>query len=73
MDFRTFAAECWFGPLDVSSARFAAKDLAIGETPIAEAPNDAFQTASSTANERHLAINWLVQGGEIYSETDTST
>jgi hypothetical protein len=32
-----------------------------------------FQKALSIANERHLAINWLVDGGEIYSETDTST
>ena len=73
MNFRTFARECWFGPLDVSSARFCDDDLAIGEMPIGKASEEDFRKALSTANERHLAINWLVEGGEIYSETDTST
>jgi hypothetical protein len=41
--------------------------------PISEAPPDVFGRAQSAAMERHLAINWLAHGGEIYSETDTST
>jgi len=73
MDFRSFARESWFGPLDVSPARFCEDDLAIGELPIARAPEAAFRTTLSIANERHLAINWLVDGGEVYSATDTST
>ena len=73
MNFHTFARECWFGPLDISTARFCNDDLAIGETPIGNAPEEEFRKALSTANERHLAINWLVDGGEIYSETDAST
>jgi hypothetical protein len=31
------------------------------------------QKALSSACERHLAINWLTGGGDVYSETDTST
>jgi hypothetical protein len=73
LNFRTFARECWFGPLDVSWARFSADDLALGDVPIGKAPPEEFQKALSSANERHLAINWLADGGEIYSETDTST
>jgi len=58
---------------DISTARFCNDDLAIGDTPIGNAPEEEFRKALSTANERHLAINWLVDGGEIYSETDAST
>ena len=73
LDFETFARESWFGPLDVSVVRFCENDLAIGELPILQASDGAVRTALSTANERHLAINWLVEGGDIYSKTHTST
>jgi hypothetical protein len=73
LDFRKFARECWFGPLDLSSARFCEDDLAIGEVPIRKARLEAFQKTLSIANERHLAVNWLAHGGELYSNTDTST
>ncbi len=73
MDFRTFAQTSWFGPLDVSSARACENDLALGDVAISQAPEPEFQKALSTANERHRAINWLVDGGEVYSQTDTST
>ena len=73
MDFRAFAGNCWFGPLDISSARFCDEDLAIGDEPIARASEEEFRKALSTANERHLASNWPADGGEVYSETDTST
>jgi hypothetical protein len=73
MDFRTFARECWFGPLDISAVRFCDNDLALGEVAIGQAEPQEFQKALSSAKERHLAINWLVDGGELYSETDTST
>lgn len=72
MNFRTFARECWFGPLDVSTARFEEDDLAIGDAPVSKVSGEEFHRALSSANERHLAINWLAGGG-IYSETDTST
>jgi len=73
MNFHAFARECWFGPLDISSARLSDEDLAIGDMPIGKVPEQEFQKALSAANERHLAINWLANGGDVYLETDTST
>jgi hypothetical protein len=73
INFQKFAADCWFGPLDVSTARFCDDDLAVGDVPISRASEDDFERTLSAASERHLAINWLVEGGELYSETDTST
>ncbi len=52
---------------------FVDDDLALGEVAISQAPEPEFQKALSTANERHLASNWLVDGGQVYSETGTST
>lgn len=72
MDFLTFSKNCWFGHFDISPFRLIDNDLAIGDSPIIDAPEDLVQLASSCAIERHQAVNWLTQGG-IYSETDTST
>src|SRR5207253_2694376 len=73
MDFRAFARSCWFGELDLTPFRLIDNDLALGEHAINDAPEDAFRSAKSAAIERHLAINWLTGGGDVYSETDTST
>ena len=73
LDFAKFAREAWFGPLDISLARLEDGDLAIQDDTISHATDEAFATVSSTLSERHKAINWLVNGGDIYSETDTST
>jgi hypothetical protein len=72
MDFREFAENCWFGPLDIRPFRLVDGDLALGEFAVADAPEDLFSLASSVAQERHQAVNWLCWGG-VYSETDTST
>jgi hypothetical protein len=72
MDFGTFARDCWFGPLDISPFRLIDNDLALGDSAIHSAPRDVFQPALSAALERHIAINWLKDGG-VYSETDVST
>ncbi len=72
MDFRAFARDCWFGPLDVSAFRLVEDDLALGEYAISGAPEDLFRSALSAAMERHKAVNWLVGGG-VYSQKDTST
>jgi hypothetical protein len=72
MDFRAFARDCWFGPLDLTPFRLKDGDLALGDYAIAEAPEDVFEPAYSATMERHLAINWLTTGG-VYSRTDTST
>jgi hypothetical protein len=61
------------GLLDIVGVRLIDDDLALGETPIHSAPRDRFQTALSTALERHLAANWLRGDSARYSDTDTST
>lgn len=74
MDFVAFSKKCWIGSFDVSTFRLVASDLAIGADAISHADENAVCTAQSIAMERHLAINWLLEGdGHKYSETDTST
>ncbi len=73
MDFVAFAGNCWFGSFDITRFRVIDQDLAIGDCSICRAPQEAIQTAQSTAMERHLAINWLMGDSDVYSETDTST
>lgn len=72
IDFEKFAREAWFGPLDIRGLKLVGGDLALAGMPIAQAPRDVVNSAQSSAMERHLAINWLHEGG-VYSETDTST
>lgn len=72
MDFRVFAKDCWFGPMDISPFRLIDGDLALGEHAIHGAPEELFGRTMSAARERHQAINWL-HWGDVYSETDTST
>lgn len=73
MDFADFARTAWFGPFDIEGVALADGDLSIGGAPIAKAPGDALQIASSIALERHRAFNWLIGYDEVYSEVDTST
>lgn len=72
-DFVAMSRQCWFGTFDISKFRIINGDLAIGDAPISEAPEEAVQTVSSLAMERHLAINWIAGYSEVYSETDIST
>ncbi len=72
MDFRAFARDCWFGPLDITPFRLIGDDLALDEYAISDAPEDVFQSALSSAMERHKAVNWLMSGG-TYSQADIST
>ncbi len=73
MDFVKFSRDCWFGSFDISQFNIIRGDLALGGIRIDKADTDALGRASSTAMERHQAINWLHGGSEVYSETDTST
>ncbi len=73
MDFVEFCNNCWFGSFDVTKFQIVEGDLALGGVPIAKAPLEVVDTARSTAQERHLAINWLRGHSQVYSETDTST
>ena len=73
MDFKEFARKCWFGSFDVRLFALVDNDLALHGKRIDRADPDAFQSACSIAAERHLAINWLCWGPDVYSEADVST
>lgn len=73
MDFAEFARTAWFGPVDITGVRLIDNDIAIGDHPIAAAPQERVRAAESAAVERHLAINWLTGNSVVYSETDVST
>jgi hypothetical protein len=66
------AKNAWF-PLNLADVPLVDGDLALGETGIANAPEELFGLASSIAQERHQAINWLAGDCDVYSETDTPT
>lgn len=72
MNFRETARNFWAGPLDMRRFRLIENDLAIEDYPLGRAPEELVRRTQSSAQERHLAINWLLLGG-TYSETDTST
>lgn len=73
IDFASVAKTAWFGPLDVSNLPMIDNDLAINGKAIAQADERSVGITTSAAMERHLAINWLCGGSEIYSRTDVST
>lgn len=73
MDFEEFAAKCWFGPLSIDGVKLVEGDLSLFEKRIDEATEDELSLASSIAVERHMAINWLCYGPQLYSEADVST
>ena len=73
MDFAGFARTCWFGPLDLSGVPLVDGDLAIGGLRIDQADPDLLSAAHSAAQERHLAINWLLHGPETYSDASVAT
>jgi hypothetical protein len=73
MDFAEYARTCWFGPLDVSGIPLVERDLAIQGERLDRAPQEAFASAHSAAQERHQAANWLWEGPERYSEASVAT
>ncbi len=73
MDFAKFSESCWIGTFDISKFRLIDNDLAIGDVSIHNAATEECSRVNSLAMERHLAINWITGGSDIYSETDTST
>lgn len=72
VDFVKLSKGCWFGTFSLDDFEIAEDDLAIQGQPIHRADPEAVRRTSSAAMERHLAINWINEGG-VYSETDTST
>lgn len=73
MDFAEFARTCWFGPLDISDLPLVEGDLSLRGERIDRVPPEVFSTAHSTAQERHLAANWLWEGPERYSAASVAT
>lgn len=74
IDFEQVASQGgWFEKLDLSSFELVDQDLALSGVPLIEASEDDVSSAGSAAVERHLAINWLGDAREVYSETDVST
>ena len=69
----SFAATCWFGPLEISPFDLIDDELAIGGKRLDEADPDLFGLCQSIAVERHRAANWLCWGPTVYSNADAST
>jgi hypothetical protein len=73
LDFKQFAKEAWFGPLDISGLRFIDNDLALGVTEISQAAGEEFRKCLRITKERHQSANWLIGYDEIYSKVATNT
>jgi hypothetical protein len=73
MNFKQFAKEAWFGPLDISGLRFIDNDLALGETEISQTADEEFRKCLRITSERHQTANWLIGYDEIYSKVATNT
>ena len=73
MDFRAFAAKCWFGSFDVSAFDLIDDELALQGQRLDEADEGVFGLCQSIVMERHLAATWLCWGPAVYSDTDVST
>jgi hypothetical protein len=71
--FAEFDRTWWFSPEEVAALPLVGGDLAVEGARLDRATQDAFSKASSTALERHMASNWLLDGPERYSETSADT
>ena len=61
------------GPLDLSWAVLDDGDLSLRGTPIAKADGDVVGRATSIAQERHRASNWLCGQARLFSNISTDT
>jgi hypothetical protein len=73
LDFADFARTCWFGPLDITGLPLVDGDLALQGERLDRAADEVFSAAHSAAQERHQAVNWLLEGPEQYSEASVAT
>lgn len=72
MNLPEFVQKATFGPLCTDGVPLVDGDLALGGQPLNEVDDELLGVASSIANERHRAANWLMWGGS-WCETDTAT
>lgn len=73
MDFARFCETAWFGPLSLDGVKLVEGDLSVNGQAIARGEQSAVARAMSIAQERHQAINWIVDARLPLSEADTST
>ncbi len=73
MDLVDYAPRAWCGPMDLSLARLAGRDLEVEGVPLNEATEEAWKTTAGIMQERRMAIHWLLGHASVYSENDTST
>lgn len=73
LDFVDYAPRAWCGPMDLSLARLAGRDLEVRGVPLSEASEAAWKTTAGIMEERRMAIHWLLGHASVYSENDTST
>lgn len=73
MDFLAHSRCVEWADFNLQGVRLIDGDLAIGELPIISATSSDVALASSIAQERHQAANWLIGWEPVYSNVDTST
>lgn len=73
VDFVDMSKDCWIGSFDIGKFRIRDNDVLVGNATLEEADYETFASCHRTADERHLAINWLMGDSKVYSDTDTST
>lgn len=73
INFRAFAQEAWFGPLDITGLSLIDDDLAFGNQPIGSISGHDFSMQQRLTEERRRAVEWLVGNDTIYSGVDLST
>lgn len=73
INFTEFARTAWFGPLDITGLPLVEHDLALAKERIDRADPEELEKANSAAQERHLAINWLWEGPQQFSQVRTDT
>ncbi|HSI10916.1 MAG TPA: DUF4272 domain-containing protein [Chthoniobacter sp.] len=73
IDFVKFAKDCRFGPLDISGLPIIGGDLGVRGVRIDQASTQDVAETHSSAQERHLAVNWLLDGPEQFSDASVAT
>jgi hypothetical protein len=71
--FAGFDRTAWFSPQEILGLPLVDGDLAIQGTRLDRATQDTFHRTRSIAHERHVAVNWLLEGPERYSEASADT
>jgi hypothetical protein len=71
--FAGYDRTAWFSPQEILGLPLVDGDLAIRGTRLDRATQEALSETRSIAHERYLAVNWLLEGPERYSEASSGT